>query len=358
MLSGEWSILEPGNPALVMAISKRVYVEIEEAETIHVKLDDFGLEATGTLKNGTLTWNTTEQTTRDKLMFTKGAIETVTSYLGNDKPFRLRTWGDETVVEIDGEKRKVGFGSSAASVVAVVGAILQFHGHDISKRETKDLVYKLSLATHFKTQGKIGSGFDVAASTYGGIFEYQSNPTWLSAKLDSGQSVNELVTKQWEGFLVNELSISDTFHLLIGWTKESASTTTMVKQMKAYKAATPDAYTNAITTVAAAAKKAVTAMKNNNTKAFLAALQTNEDALRELGTVSGVNIETPELKQMSDLANAAGAAGKLSGAGGGDCGIGVCFDEETANKVRTSWKEHNIYVVDATLDRDGVRVDA
>jgi phosphomevalonate kinase len=84
-------------------------------------------------------------------------------------------------------------------------------------------------------------------------------------------------------------------------------------------------------------------------------LRKNEDILRELGSKSRVNIETPELRQLAELANKNGAAGKLSGAGGGDCGIAVCYDNKTADKVKKAWQDAEFYLLDVTIDYEGVK---
>ena len=86
-------------------------------------------------------------------------------------------------------------------------------------------------------------------------------------------------------------------------------------------------------------------------------LRRNETLLRELGQRSGVPIETPELKRLSEIADRNGAAGKLSGAGGGDCGIAVSFQKDISEKVRKGWEENGLHIVDATIDYQGVRKD-
>jgi len=58
---------------------------------------------------------------------------------------------------------------------------------------------------------------------------------------------------------------------------------------------------------------------------------------------------------LSEIANKAGAAGKLSGAGGGDCGIAVCFSANVADKIRKQWQEAGLYLLDANIDYDGIK---
>ncbi|MFQ5648203.1 MAG: hypothetical protein ACE5FW_03115, partial [Candidatus Aenigmatarchaeota archaeon] len=126
-LSGEWAVLKVGNPGIVTAVNKRVHCEIEESDKVSVTIDDFGIkDLTGTFRDGKFTWDRelSEQEQKDT-NFIRGSIETALRYLGEWKPFKLHTWGELSQITLEsGETKKIGFGSSAASAVAVVGAIL------------------------------------------------------------------------------------------------------------------------------------------------------------------------------------------------------------------------------------------
>jgi phosphomevalonate kinase len=66
---------------------------------------------------------------------------------------------------------KTGLGSSAALTTSLVGALLQWFGVTrIGLRpdsEDRRIVHNLAQLVHANAQGKIGSGFDVAAAVYG-----------------------------------------------------------------------------------------------------------------------------------------------------------------------------------------------
>jgi ERG8-type phosphomevalonate kinase len=69
---------------------------------------------------------------------------------------------------------KTGMGSSAALTTSLVGSLLQFFGiidlksTSLTQRETdRSVIHNLSQLIHSVAQGKIGSGFDVAAAVYG-----------------------------------------------------------------------------------------------------------------------------------------------------------------------------------------------
>ncbi len=359
-LSGEWAVLELGNPGMVAAVNKCVWVDIEEANEISVSVDDFKIsDARGEFRNGKFEWAselTDEQ--REKLIFCRGAIEAALRYLGEFKPFRIRSWGEMSQLEVDGEMKKIGFGSSAASVVAFVSGILKINGRDIESREVRDIIYKLSTIAHYFAQGKVGSAFDVAASVYGGIFVYKRfDPKWLVSQMESGRPVKEIVEQDWPGFEVEELEIPEGFDLLVGWTRGSASTSAMVKQMNGFKEQNPEEYRRLFDQIADLVRELVPLWKAGNKERILECLRKNEDYLRELGEKSGVNIETPELMKLSEVANRAGGAGKLSGAGGGDCGIAVCFEPDVAEKIEKAWQEAGLYLVDAKVDHQGIKIE-
>jgi phosphomevalonate kinase len=361
-LSGEWAVLEVGNPGVVASVNKRVFVEIEEADGVSVTIDDFGIKDLGADFDGKeLKWGRvlSEKEKKDT-EFIKGSVETALKYLGGGakRGFRIRSWGEQSQVEIDGQVKKVGFGSSAASVVATIAGIMALNGEDISDREAKDRIYKLSAIAHYFVQGKVGSAFDVAASTYGGVFIYMRfDPKWLLGKLEAGENLKDVVDQEWPAFGVEELEIPEGFNLSIGWTKESASTSAMVKQLNRWAESNHDEYKRLYDQIAGLVKELVPAWKGKDKDKILGLLKRNEDFLRELGQESGVNIETADLRRLSDIANKNGAAGKLSGAGGGDCGIAVSFSKEVADRVRKEWGKSGLYIIDATIDYDGVKAE-
>ncbi len=361
-LSGEWSVLEVGNPGIVAAVDKRVHVEIDENlenEHISISVDDFKIEdAKAIFEDNRLKWdsNVTDDE-RARLVFMKNAIETALRYLNGFFPFRIRSWGEKSQITIEGKTKKIGFGSSAAAVVATIAALLQYSGLDISTRETKDKIYKLSTIAHYFAQGKVGSAFDVAASTYGGLFVYKRfDPGWLMKQIDEGRSIKEIVEQDWPGFYIENLYVPNYFILLVAWTKEPSSTSKMVKQMDEFKKNSPDEYNRIYSDITRLVEQLRDAWNSEDREKIIELLRKNELILHELTQKSGVSIETTELKRLADIANDNGAAGKLSGAGGGDCGIAICFSNFIAENVKKKWEEAGFYLLDTTIDKKGVVV--
>ncbi len=355
-ISGEWAILEMGTRGLVAAVNKRVHSVVDENHSgISVSIDDFGLKNLYADFDG-LRLNFAESGHEKELQFIKEAVEVSLQFLQDKKiplkHFKIHTWGEDTTIEIDGQRKKIGFGSSAAATVAVIASVLDYHDYHASKEE----FYKLAAIAHYFAQGKVGSAFDVAASAYGGVFVYSRfDPDWLTAKMESGEKIPSIVEKEWPGFLVEELEIPNDFRLIIGWTKEEASTSAMIKQMNEFKKTSGEKYEKVIGAVAECALAAIEAWRDKDWDKLIIELQNNEQALAQLGRVSGVNIETPGLETLAELSNSCGAGGKLSGAGGGDCGIAVCFQDDIEKKVRHAWSNSGFAVLDATIDKEGVR---
>ena len=360
-LLGEWAILEMGNTGVVTAVNKRVHSEVKQSDGISITLSDFGVHDLKCVFDGQklkFLTDESEQTTNsrqslsDKLKFIKEAIEASLRFLNekgiSSNGFAVRTWNEE--LQIDG--KKIGFGSSAAATVAVIASVLAYHEYEFTKEE----VYKLATIAHYFAQGKVGSAFDVAASTYGGIFVYKRfDPKWLQEKVDDGIGLPDIVDYKWPGLYVEELGDFSDFCMAVGWSGESASTTDAIKKMQSFKKSHSLEYNRVMNEISQTAENFVSAWKKGDSETAWKCVRQNKQLLRELTEKSGVNIETPQLKLLAELAEEYGGAGKLSGAGGGDCGIAISFNEYVLQGIKEKWEENGIKVVDAQIDMEGVR---
>ena len=193
-IAGEWAVLEKGNPLIVASVNKRIFAEIKKSKDdfIYISIKDFDIKRLkASIKNRKLVFekklNTKE---KQSVLFMKSAIETVAKYLGKIGSFEITTWGEETTIKINNEVISVGIGASAASTVAIVSGILRFYGKDIEKKASKGKIYKLAAIAHYLAQGKIGSGFGIASSTFGGIIVYKKfDSSWLIRQIDKKKIV-------------------------------------------------------------------------------------------------------------------------------------------------------------------------
>ncbi|PWY79284.1 Phosphomevalonate kinase [Aspergillus heteromorphus CBS 117.55] len=85
------------------------------------------------------------------------------------------------------EAHKTGLGSSAALVTALVSA-LGFHRTLPTEEigQSRDKLHNLAQAAHCAAQGKVGSGFDVAAAVYGSCLYRRFSPSILESLGDVG----------------------------------------------------------------------------------------------------------------------------------------------------------------------------
>ena len=124
--------------------------------------------------------------------------------------------------------------------------------------------------------------------------------------------------------------------------------------MDAFKESQPEEYARLYGAIGKLVTETVTAWEKGKKEVVVTNLNKNQTLLTELSQKSGVNILTPQLQQLAEIAQKAGAAGKLSGAGGGDCGIAISFSD-SGKEILTGWKAAGLWPLDVTIDRDGVR---
>jgi phosphomevalonate kinase len=81
------------------------------------------------------------------------------------------------------DAHKTGLGSSAALVTALVSALVAFSSGDdgVQSALNCETIQNLAQAAHCAAQGKVGSGFDVAAAVYGSCLYRRFTPALLEA---------------------------------------------------------------------------------------------------------------------------------------------------------------------------------
>lgn len=364
MLSGEWSVLEPGHVCLVGGFDRYVYCEFEEDDKITLNFPDLKLNNLEAVYEGEKIKITSElsEVDRARTLLATTAIETALHFLESlerETPnFNLLTDSVEHGLTLkDGSVAKTGLGTSAAVTVSIIGAFLKNLGFDLAGKETQDLIFKLSAMSHYVAQGKMGSGFDIAACTYGGALRYtRFDADWLKSTLDSGKSMAEIANLEWPGLKIEPLTLPKNMHITAAFCGVSASTKVLIPQINAFKTASPEAYKELIEMMHQTTQKLIAAIESNQPDFIVSLFEANRMVLQQLGELSGVALETPELKKMLDLAVEQGAAAKFSGAGGGDSVFAVCFDQFIKEDIEWAWEEAGFYPLDVFVSSKGVSV--
>ena len=337
-LAGEYAVVNPGNPALLMAVNRYVEARVSSSERWLVTSAQFS--GSQVVMGGYVPAN---------LSFASAALEIARNYASkvSEREVCGHVHIDSHLQSDDGTK--FGLGSSAAVCVAVVRAVLAAYGVQASPVT----VFKLAATAHFLVQGN-GSLGDVAASSMGGLVYYRSpDREWLRSFVDAHTAPAQfasatadfdyenslygtlsrldtvaLVEQAWPDLVIEQVSEAANLEIEVGWTGKPASTKTLVKKAaKPVEPAKYQAFLHASARSVDALRALVSAPTGAGVRAPAGQLASVVAELRaqlnELSALRDVEVETDELRRGIEIAVAHGFAAKSSGAGGGDCLIAL-----------------------------------
>lgn len=350
MLAGEYAVLEPNYELIVLAVDRFVYGSLTLADANTVSLENYQLM--------NIPWSFAEDnlqiaTDDSRKVYVECAMEIALTYLRENnitwQPFSLAIRS-----ELDDEKsgRKYGLGSSAAVTVTVISVILEKFAPSLA---TKEIIFKLAAITHIIIQGN-GSGADIAASTYGGVLAYKSfQAEWLKKMYEKSPNLTELVESEWKYLHIEPLEFPiNLIKFAVGWTGQPASTGQLVAKILQLKETNPKAFSTFLRDSAVAVEKIKEAIITKNKRMFFQSIDDNHQALATLGKISGAPIETQGLRDLANLTKQVGGAGKLSGAGGGDCGLAFASTNEQITRIKEKWRQANIAPLSLQIHLQGV----
>lgn len=192
--------------------------------------------------------------------------------------------------------RKLGLGSSAAIVVASLGAEHLATGS--SEQALADEVFSPALRAHRAAQGG-GSGIDVAASCHGGILRCRLDPA--SGQLD-----------------VESCSVPPDLVLEVYAASCSASTSQMLDTLGRYRRAQPARYEELLRPAHDGAERLA---RPASAEQWIEAVGEQARAFEALGQAAQIPIVTAELQSLMPLARQLGGCLGPAGAGGGDLAL-------------------------------------
>lgn len=358
---GGYSVLERPNVSFVTSIDKRVVVKAEKADKNNYEINAPQLlaGARGKITAGKLNLND------PKLKFVATAIETVLAYLKikniPTSGIKIETHSDAAFSSGVG---KSGLGASAAVTVATTAAVLGCFEPKLSK--DKEIVHKLSQISHSTAQGKVGSGFDVAAATYGSCKYVRFSPEIVKRGAAA-------VDEKWD-YQVKKAALPEFLSIVVANIHgKSASTTELVKRVNQFKEKNPSKYIGLTTQLNEANIHAVNDLtglkkgKDKQTKEkdaktlelFRAAFEDGRKITKQLGELSGAEIESNEMSELIEESKLRGAfVAKLPGAGGGDSIAALCTSTEDAGNLRKFWSQNSkLQVLDVNADNRGYLVE-
>ncbi|KAI5801510.1 ribosomal protein S5 domain 2-type protein [Peziza echinospora] len=148
---------------------------------------------------------------------------------------------------------KTGLGSSAALVTSLTACILSTYSNtgtlDVTLPEHQKLVHNLAQASHCAAQGKVGSGFDVAAAVFGSCVYHRFSPSILEplqgteeAEQDPNhfaKTLASIVQSEWD-YSVSKTRIPAGFRIVMGDVDCGSSTPGMVRHVLAWRKEKPE----------------------------------------------------------------------------------------------------------------------
>lgn len=314
MLFGEHAVVY-NRPCLVAAVSQRLFIEAEKTSENKILLDAPEMKISGFR----VSLADLDKEQPKEIRFVLEAIKNFFKKYKVESGLKIKTESQFSA--------EYGFGSSSAVTVCTIKALSELFGIKMTEKEIFDLAYK----TVLDIQG-LGSGFDIGAATYGGVIYF----------LTGGKKIEPLNVKD--------------IPLIVGYTGFKASTSEIVKQVKAEMEKDSQYYENLYNQISQIVEKAKREMENFNWSEVGHLMNENQEILRKFRVPSkeyGVSSEI--IEKLVEAALKAGAYGaKLSGAGVGDCIVALGENKE---KIEKAIKEAGGIPVSVDIDYQGLKLE-
>ncbi|WP_027108249.1 phosphomevalonate kinase [Lacticigenium naphthae] len=337
-IAGEYAVVEPGYPAILVAVDQFITVRITPAQDEgSIRSFQYGnYPVTWKRENGEIVLDKRE----NPFHYIFAALSVTEAYM-KETTQDLSLYHLTVKSELDSAQGlKYGLGSSAAVTVATIRALLKYY----NQKENNQLVFKLAALAHIQL-GSNGSFGDIAASTYTGWIAYTSfDRRRLSEKLQT-QSVYSLVQESWPLFSVERLIPPDNLRLIIGWTGSPASTTKLVDKVKEQKTTNQNFYHQFLNESRQCVQEMIRGFHENNLSIIQEQIHLNRHLLQQMSNDTNVLIETNRLHSLCEIAEIYGGAAKSSGAGGGDCGIAIFHRHDALMELLADWEKNNIAIL-------------
>lgn len=307
-LAGEYAVLSPGHAALIKNIPIYMRAEIEVADSYELDSDLFSHKASLAPDADYALIQETIQLMHDYLSLLQRPLH----------PFALTIKGK---MEKDG--RKFGLGSSGSVVVLTIKAMAAFYQLKLSS----DLLFKLAAVVLLK-RGDNGSMGDLACIAYEQLVYYRSFDRMAICQRLVETNLLEILKQDW-GYEIKPIYPALSCDFLVGWTRESAISSDLVKQVKS---SLNEAFLTQTQLQVDCLKEALESADKTAVKSSLSAVSQLLDRLSPL-------IYTEKLQALREASQGLDCVAKSSGAGGGDCGFALSFAAEDSQTLIQRWQE-------------------
>ncbi|MGY3204793.1 phosphomevalonate kinase [Streptomyces sp. TE5632] len=333
-VAGEYAVVEPGHPAILVAVDRHVRVTVSAAEGADVVIESDLRPAPARLRRraGGLAADDGAPAP-DGLTHVVSAIDVVGALLAERglgvPPVRVSISS-----RLHRNGTKLGLGSSGAVTVATVDAVAAYCGLELSPGTR----FRLAMLATARIEAG-SSGGDLAAGVWGGWIEYHAPDRAAVLDLARRRGVEETLRAPWPGFAVRPLPPPRGLVLEVGWTGRPARTTSLTGRLgrRAWQGSTSQR--SFLARSDQCVRTAVYALEQGDDQVVLRQIRAARRLLAGLDDEVGLGIFTTGLTALCDTAEAVGGAAKPSGAGGGDCGIALldATAEVEISRLREGW---------------------
>ncbi|MGQ9759578.1 MAG: mevalonate kinase [Candidatus Methanomethylicaceae archaeon] len=288
-LLGEHAIVY-GKPALVSAISRRIYISMEKRDDLSIKLISSDLRLQGfslTFKgeSNDFTLEAEQKKVLEPLRYIMRAIEIASKYLDKKTGVNIAINSEMPI--------GAGLGTSAAISVGTVAAYTSLLGHEIDPRE----IARMGHTTEVAVQG-IASPMDTAITAFGGTLYIKPG----------GESPT-----------LEPLKIPCEIPSLLGYIEREESTAQILRRVRALRESNPKVVDLIMDAIGLLVEEAKPLFMSGDLKSFGVLMNINHGLLDSLG------VSSKSLNDMVYVSRSAGALGsKVTGAGGGGCILALC----------------------------------
>ncbi|MFJ8477007.1 phosphomevalonate kinase [Kitasatospora sp. NPDC094011] len=329
-VAGEYAVVEPGTPALLVAVDRHLTATVSEptGDGVLISSDLLPTPTRWHWREDRLEPAPGEHTERARreLAHATAAVRVVARWLAdNGLPAPEFDLAIRSALHQGGVK--LGLGSSGAVTVATISAAAAYYGLD----PTIEQRYRLALLAAAELD-PTGSGADLAAGTWGGWISYRAPDRTAILDLARRRGLAAALQDPWPGFAVRRLPPPQGLALEVGWTGTPASTASLLARLRRRAWSGTASHRRFLETTTDCVQACVEALERGDPTALLDQIRRTRGELARLDEEFGIGIFTPALTALCDIAEAAGGAAKPSGAGGGDCGIALLESEGTGHR--------------------------